>query len=160
MNDNTRAVRAGIALAPLLLTTLLTGCEQGGSSGGHDGHDHGPPGASSDEVSLTAGQVKAAGIKTAAVGSGLVTERLRLTAVVQENLDTQAHLTPKVPGLVRSVRKHLGDQVKKGDVLCELESTVLGEATSVYMEGRAMLASTRGVLEQETALLTSSVTLA
>ena len=105
MNDHTRAVRAGITIAPLLLTSILAGCERSGASGGHDGHDHGPPGASSDEVSLTADQVKAAAVKTAVVGPGTVTERLRLTAVVQESLDAQAHLTPNVPGLVRSWRR-------------------------------------------------------
>tara|TARA_R110002072_G_scaffold145170_5_gene291461 strand:+ start:220 stop:1662 length:1443 start_codon:yes stop_codon:yes gene_type:complete len=140
----------------LLLTATLVACE--GGTDPHAGHDdHGPPGASGDRVELSPAQVKAAGIQVRAVGPGTVTQRLRLTAVVRENLDTQAHLTPKVPGLVRSVRKGLGDTVQEGEILCELESTVLGEATSVYMEVRATLDAAERSLVQETALLTSSV---
>tara|TARA_R110002072_G_scaffold28296_6_gene91070 strand:- start:1800 stop:3326 length:1527 start_codon:yes stop_codon:yes gene_type:complete len=160
MKNPTSCLRAGSALGILFMAGLLVGCD-GGSTKVHEGHDdHGPPGASGDEVSLSAEQVQAAGIRTAVVGSGTVSQRLRLTAVVQENLDAQAHLTPKVPGLVRSVRKQLGDRVSKGEVLCELESTVLGEATSVYMEGRATLAATKERLKQEAAMLGKSVQLA
>lgn len=146
--------------ASLVLALALGGCDSK-SGDGHSGHDdHGPPGASGDEVSLTAEQVKAAGIRSQPVGPGAVTERLSLTAVVKANLDAQAHLTPKVPGLVRSVRKHLGDRVEAGEILCELESTVFGEATSHYREARATLQAARGTLKQETALLARSVQVA
>jgi len=147
---------------PLLLSTLLVawvGCEPS-ASGGHHGHDHGAPGASGDEVALSPEQVESAGIRSQRVGPATVTERLRLTAVVEENLDTQAHLTPKVPGLVRSIRKQLGDWVEEGEVLCELESTALGEAASLFMEARASLDAARTKLEQEQALLERGVEIA
>ncbi|HBP18360.1 MAG TPA: hypothetical protein DEA08_11290, partial [Planctomycetes bacterium] len=146
-------------LSPSLLLSALAllGCDPLQAPQGHAGHDHGPPGASSDSVALTSAQAAGAGVRVAPVASGVVVERLRLTAVVQENLDAQAHLTPKVPGLVRSVRKQLGERVQAGEVLCELESTVLGEAASSFMEARATLEASRGALAQETALLTSSV---
>ena len=150
-----------VATIGLLLTALvLSGCDGGAAEGGHDEHDHGPPGASSDEVALTGEQAEAAGIRTQVVGPGTITERLRLTAVVHENLDTQAHLTPKVPGLVRSIRKRLGEQVEAGEVLCELESTELGQAASNYMEARASLQAARRMLELETALLERGVQIA
>lgn len=153
--------RRALSWVGLLLTGLVLSACDGAPSDPHAGHDdHGPPGASSNEVTLSELQIKGAGIRIEPVGPATISERLRLTAVVQENLDTQAHLTPKVPGLVRSVRKGLGDSVEAGEILCELESTVLGEAASTYMEGQATLEAVRRSLRQETAFLTSSVQVA
>ncbi|MBL4845942.1 MAG: efflux RND transporter periplasmic adaptor subunit [Planctomycetes bacterium] len=160
--------RASIVLIPgsaaiLLVTLALAGCDGGGGGGGggHDGHDdHGPPGASSNEVALTGEQAKSAGLRVQVAGPAKITERLRLTAVVHENLDTQAHVTPKVPGLVRSIRKQLGDHVEANEILCELESTELGQAASAYMEARASLQAARRILEQETVLLERGVQVA
>ena len=158
LNGNAAATPS---FAILLTTLVLSGCDGGGGGDGHAGHDdHGPPGASSNEVGLASEQVKAAGIQTQVAGPAIVTERLRLTAVVHENLDTQAHLTPKVPGLVRSIRKQLGDTVEAGEILCELESTELGQAASTYMEARASLEAARRMLAQETILLERGVQVA
>jgi membrane fusion protein, heavy metal efflux system len=153
--------RTSLASLVVCLSVLATaGCPSGGGEGGHEGHDHGAPGASGDEVGLTDAQVEAAGIKIQAARPGTVTERLRLTAVVQENLDAQAHLTPKVPGLVVSIHKQLGDRVEVGEVLCELDSTQLGEAASSFMEAQASLEAGQETLLQETALLERGVEVA
>jgi len=147
--------------AILFTTLILSGCDGGGGGDGHAGHDdHGPPGASSNEVALASEQVKAAGIQTQVAGPAVVTERLRLTAVVHENLDTQAHVTPKVPGLVRRIRKQLGDTVEAGEILCDLESTELGQAASTYMEAHASLEAARRMLALETSLLERGVQVA
>jgi len=146
-------------LAILFTTLALVGCDSG--KGGGDGHDdHGPPGASSNQVSLSADQVEAAGIRSQVAGPGKIVQRLRLTAVVHENEDAQAHLTPRVPGLVKSIRKRLGDRVKANDVVCEIESTELGKAASAYMEASASLLAARQMLTQETALLERGVQVA
>ncbi|MCA8924420.1 MAG: efflux RND transporter periplasmic adaptor subunit [Planctomycetes bacterium] len=150
----------GLGVAQVALAVALSGCGGDAPGGGHSGHDHGPPGASSDEVTLTHEQVEGAGIRTVLAQPGAILERLRLTAVVHENLDTQAHLTPKVPGLVRSIRKRLGDRVEAGEVLCELESTELGQAASSYMEARASLEAGQRLLEQEALLLERGVEVA
>lgn len=151
----------GLWLLPAVLSVLsLSACERGGG-GGHAGHDdHGPPGESSDIVALTSEQLTAAKVEVAAAGPEAVEERLSLTAVVRANLDAQAHITPKVPGLVRAIRKHLGERVEAGEVVCELESTELGQAVSRYLEARAMVQAARGILEQETALLERKVEVA
>lgn len=165
---------------PLLAAALLVGCpgkrpdahadhapdEHGHEPGDHEeeeggqGHDHGPPGESSDEVTLTREQLDAAKITvaTASVGSSAAT--LRLTAVVGPDLDAQLHVTPKVPGVVRSISKQLGDAVAKGDVLCELDSVELGQAVAEWVKERTLLEAQRAVLAQEEELLGRRVTLA
>mgnify|MGYP001333534478 CR=1 FL=1 len=136
--------------------------EDGGAhgNGGHDGHDHGPPGESSETVVLTREQLDAAGVKVTTAGVGSAAATLRLTAVVGPNLDAQLHVTPKIPGVVRSIERQLGQSVSRGDVLCTLDSVELGEAVAEWIKARTLLAAQRKVLEQETALLGRQVELA
>lgn len=135
--------------------------EEGGhDENGHGGHDHGPPGESSETVKLTREQIDASGVRvtTASVGSAAAT--LCLTAVVAPNRDAELHVTPKVPGVVRSIRKQLGDAVARGDVVCELESVELGQAAAEWVKARTLLDAQRNVLTQEEALLGRRVELA
>ena len=157
-----RVHRIGSPPGWALLTVLgLVACERGGEGhDGHDGHGHGPPGASSDVVALTSEQLAAAGVEVEAAGPGPVEERIVLTAVVRPDLDAQAHITPRVPGLVRAIHKHLGERVQAGEVVCELESTELGQAVSRYLEARALAEAARSILEQEAELLERKVEVA
>lgn len=153
-------------LARLALTALallpLAGCPGDGHEDHDHDHDHGhaPAGESSDTVRLTRAQVEASGVRVTAAGVGSAAAMLRLTAVVGPDLDAQLHVTPKVPGVVRSVEKQLGQRVARGDVLCTLDSVELGEAVAEWIKVRTLLAAQRKVLEQETALLGRQVELA
>lgn len=148
-------------IATLSVTLALiawTGCERG-PGGPEPGHEHEHEGGG-EEVAITSQQAAAAGIVLAAAGPGPIEERLSLTAVVRPDLDAQAHITPKVPGLVRAIRKQLGERVEAGEVVCELESTELGLVVSRYREARALLAAAQEILASESELLERKVDVA
>jgi multidrug efflux pump subunit AcrA (membrane-fusion protein) len=45
-----------------------------------------------------------------------------LNGIVQPNQELLVQVTPRFPGIVRDVRKRIGDKVQKGDVLAVIES--------------------------------------
>ncbi|PZQ86822.1 MAG: hypothetical protein DI534_16100 [Leifsonia xyli] len=91
-----------------------------------DGHGHG--GGGHDEelpegvVELGDAKVKAAGIALGRAGAKVLREELQLNGVVQANQEAVVQVTPRFPGIVRTLSKRLGDEVKKGDLLAVVES--------------------------------------
>jgi len=79
-----------------------------------DGHDEG--------VKLTDAQVAAAGIELLTAGKRELRDTLRLNGSVQPNQETLVKVTPRFPGVIRSMRKRLGDAVRKDEVLATVES--------------------------------------
>lgn len=61
-------------------------------------------------------------------------EQVMVTATIQANQDKLAHVGPRVPGRVVKVNASLGDRVKSGQPLAELDSIDLGEAHSGYLQ--------------------------
>ncbi len=78
-------------------------------------------------LKLTDEARKNAGIVSTKAVSGAVDVTLLLPAEVALNEDKLAHVSPRVGGTVREVKKQLGDVVKKGDVLAILDSKELAE---------------------------------
>ena len=66
--------------------------------------------------------VAKAGIEMLRAGPATIRETLSLRGLVRLNAERMAHVAPRFPGIVRKVAKHLGDSVKKGDVLVIIES--------------------------------------
>jgi len=73
-------------------------------------------------VELGPEQREAAGLRVAEAGPAVVHEHVVLYGRIAANGDALAHLTPRFPGVVRSVHKRLGDAVAAGDVLAVIES--------------------------------------
>ncbi len=86
------------------------------------GHDEGEKGHDDEGVKLTDAQVAAAGIELLAAGPRELRDILRLNGMIQPNQETLVKVTPRFPGVVRSMRKRLGDRVKKDEVLATVES--------------------------------------
>lgn len=88
------------------------------------GHGHGDEkGHSHDEgVKLTDAQVAAAGIELLQAGPRELRDVLRLNGIIQPNQEALVKVTPRFPGVIRSMRKRLGDKVKKDEVLATVES--------------------------------------
>ncbi len=87
------------------------------------GHGHDEKGHAHDEgVKLSDAQIAAAGIELLPAGPRDLHETLRLNGMIQPNQEALVKVTPRFPGVVRSMRKRLGDQVKKDEVLATVES--------------------------------------
>jgi len=96
------------------------GKEEAHAEEGHAEHSAG-------RVTLTDEGRKNAGIEIAKAAPGNVSVTLSLPGEVTLNADKTAHVTPRVAGTVKEVKKQLGDVVKKGDILAVLDSKELAE---------------------------------
>jgi cobalt-zinc-cadmium efflux system membrane fusion protein len=73
-------------------------------------------------VELPEAAREAAGIGLATAGPARLRALLPLHGRIVPNEDSLAHLTPRFPGVVREVRKRLGDSAAKQEVLAVVES--------------------------------------
>ena len=90
-------------------------------------------------VEIAADMAKAAGMKVAAAGEGVLHQTLSLYGAIQPNPERMREVTARFPGPVRSVSANVGDMVKKGQTLATIESN---ESLQVY----AMVAPIVGAL--------------
>ena len=100
----------------------------------------------SDSVVLSDSKIAAAGIELARASSGVLRDSLLLNGMVMPNQESLVQVTPRFPGIVREVRKRIGDRVQKGDVLAIVESN---QSLTPY-ELKAALAGT--VIDRQTTL--------
>jgi cobalt-zinc-cadmium efflux system membrane fusion protein len=87
----------------------------------------------SGKVVLDEETLRSSGIRTAPVTAGAVAINLRLNGEVQLAEDRFAHVTPRLPGVVRVIHHTVGDAVSAGTPLCTLESVELGEARAAFV---------------------------
>ena len=140
-----RSTRVHRTIPVLFLATLLLAC----SEDAHDHDDHAEPDEHEEgHVELTEDQFASAGIEVQAVGPGRLSEALTLPGTIAPNADAVLHVTPRVTGRVREVRKHLGEQVEVGDLLCVIDSVPLGDAAAAYLRARAVAESAEETLER------------
>ena len=100
----------------------------------------------SDSVVLSDAKIETAGIELAKASAGVLQDSLLLNGIVQPNQESLVQVTPRFPGIVRDVRKRIGDVVQKGDVLAIIESN---QSLTQY-ELKAALAGT--VIDRQTTL--------
>lgn len=75
-----------------------------------------------EDVKLSDEKVKAAGIELLKAESGVLRDSFLLNGIVQSNQESLVQVTPRFPGIVRDVRKRIGDKVERNDVLAVIES--------------------------------------
>lgn len=85
---------------------------------GHDEHEHGKEG----HVELSAEARKNANLKIEEAAGAKIQTLLPLYGKIASNEEALAHVQPRFPGVVKEVRKRLGDAVTKGDLLAVVES--------------------------------------
>ncbi|WP_437855024.1 efflux RND transporter periplasmic adaptor subunit [Sorangium sp. So ce363] len=113
------------------------GEEEGAHGDGHDrDHDHaekhapdepGEAHAHGDRLKLSPAMIQNAGLEMLTAGPGNVAVTVTLPGEVALNAEAIAHVTPRVPGTARAVKKQLGDTVTRGEVLAVLDSRELAE---------------------------------
>ncbi|HMP16415.1 MAG TPA: efflux RND transporter periplasmic adaptor subunit [Gemmatales bacterium] len=84
---------------------------------GHEGHDDHDEGG----IRLEPEVMQEFGITVEAAAAGVLDLYTVLPGEVQVNRDHLAHIAPRYPGLVIDVKKNIGDQAKKGEVLAVIE---------------------------------------
>jgi cobalt-zinc-cadmium efflux system membrane fusion protein len=92
---------------------------------GHDEHV--------DGVSLREGEAEEFGIELSQAGPGRLNLHVELPGEIVINGDRQAHVVPRVPGLVREVYKKLGDRVKDNELMAVLESSNLADTKAEFL---------------------------
>lgn len=78
--------------------------------------------AHDDAVKLSDAQVATAGIELLTAGGRDLQQTLRVDGLIQPNQETLVKVTSRFPGVIRSMRKRLGDKVRKDEVLATVES--------------------------------------
>lgn len=86
-----------------------------------------------DAVRLSEKELQEFGIETSLAGKGELYIHVTLPGEVSVNADRVAHVVPRVSGVVREVRKNLGDNVRLGEVMAVLESRELSDAKAEYL---------------------------
>ena len=114
-------VRTLVLALCFLLPNLAFPAEEGHDA--HHGEDH------EEEVRLTESELEEFGIELSTAGPGEIRDAIELPGEVRANEDKLAHIVPRFPGIVKEVRKRIGDSVEAGDVLATIDSS---ESLSTY----------------------------
>ncbi len=96
--------------------------EHGDQEHGHEHEgDRAAPGTLGT-VTITPDAFAANHVVIAMAGPGIVATEIDLPGEIVLNADRVAHIVPRFPGIVQKVRKNLGDNVTRGDVLAVVQS--------------------------------------
>jgi len=116
--------------------------EVNGKGGQKD--EHGAEGL----LKLTADEVMAAGIKVEEAKPQSLVDQVVLTATIRANQDRIAHVAPRVSARIVRVSANLGDKVKPGQALAQLDSIELGDAHSAYRQAQSQLSLAKSDFER------------
>lgn len=95
-------------------------------------------GHAAEAVEMNDAKVTAAGIELLTAGPGTLRDSLVLNGILQPNQEALVQVTPRFPGVVREIKKRVGDPVDKGELLARIESN---QSLTVY-EMRAPISGT------------------
>ena len=142
------AVILVVEFSPALVISVPA-AENHENKGNHEDERHGNHGEEDKHeeegvVKLSDKEMKEFGIVIDKAGPGKLSRYITLSGEIAINSDRMAHIVPRVGGVVRDVRKKLGDMVKKGEVMAVLESRELADAKAAFFAAkeRRMLAET------------------
>ena len=97
-------------------------------------HQHEEVGPGHRHLEVSPEIIKQWGVQTIEAGERDYIETVILTGVVKENQETTYIVNALVPGIVTAIKKDIGDPVKKGDILCVLNSPELLELKTNYIK--------------------------
>jgi cobalt-zinc-cadmium efflux system membrane fusion protein len=118
---------------------------------GPDDHQH-PMHAGEPVVQLSEEDIRKFGIEVDRAGPGEFEVHLSVPGEIVINTDRMAHIVPRVPGIVREVKKKLGDSAKKGEVMAVMESRDLADAKTIYLASIERFELANTVFEREAKL--------
>lgn len=93
-------------------------------------HDHSKHAEHSDDsIKLNPKQIREFEIAVATAASGSIAVKVSVPGETVVNEETLSHISARFPGIVKEVKKRVGDQVKAGEALASIESN---ESLSQY----------------------------
>ncbi len=75
-----------------------------------------------DRVEMSDDKLAAARISLEKAGAATLSDVLLINGTLRANQEALVQVTPRFPGVVRDIRKRIGDRVQKGDLLATVES--------------------------------------
>lgn len=99
-------------------------------------------------LKLSADEAKTAGIKVEELKPQSLVDQVVLTATIRANQDRIAHVAPRVSARIVRVNANLGDRVKPGQALAQLDSIELGDAHSAYRQAQSQLSLAKSDFER------------
>ena len=102
--------------------------------------------------------LKSTGIKITTAGPATIKPTLTLPGEIIFNHHTLVQVVPRMPGMVTSVYRHVGQQIKKGEVLTVIESPMLAELRSQYLIAQKRLTLAQTTFEREKRLWEEKIT--
>jgi len=103
-------------------------------------------------VELSDEAVRSSAITIETAGPRKMRTVFELPGEITLNGDKVAHVVPRMPGVLREVRKNQGDSVKKGEVIAVLESRELAETKRHFLETSQEMTFARRAFEREEGL--------
>lgn len=103
-------------------------------------------------VRLSEAQMQELGIEVAVAQSGSLPTHLDLPGTIVLNTDRLVRIVPRLPGIVREIRKNLGDPVRAGEVMAVLDSRELADIKATYLAARERVALAETTFTRETDL--------
>ncbi len=137
--------------AALVVALARRGAPHEGSE--RDGeHGHGEHREPAEErarrVELSPAALENAQIELLTAGPGEVNVTLSLPGEVSLNQEKLAHVTPRVAGAAREVRRQVGELVQKGTVLAVIDSRDLADVQREYFAAQERLALAKATFER------------
>lgn len=132
--------------------------DHGDEEGHHEQGHHDDGGEQEHRVTLTPAMLEHARLELLTAGPGKVGAGLELPGEVALNADATAHVSPRVAGTVREVRKQLGDSVKKGDVLAVLDSRELADLQREVLTAKERLSLAESTFKRQETLWQEKIT--
>jgi len=99
-----------------------------------------------DRIRISDVKLAAAGVTLAEAASATLTDTLSFNGILRANQEAVVQVTPRFPGVAKSIQKRIGDKVGKDDLLATIESN---QSLTVY-ELKAPIAGT--IIERQISL--------
>src|SRR4051812_29043192 len=124
------------AFAPGLSTTVQRAIGIGQQNKTVNSAKQATPEPAAGALPMSDEQIKVAQIELAKVGPASIAKRLVVPGSIVPNGGLIAHVSVKLSGTVAELRKNIGDDVTKDEVIAVLESREVADAKSEYLAAR------------------------
>ncbi|MBW7968890.1 divalent metal ion exporter adaptor subunit IhpB [Bradyrhizobium sp. BR 10289] len=99
-----------------------------------------------DRIRISDVKLAAAGVVLAEAASATLTDTLSFNGILRANQEAVVQVTPRFPGVAKSIQRRIGDKVAKDDLLATIESN---QSLTIY-ELKAPIAGT--IIERQISL--------